>query len=111
MHTYIVMYIYVLIAYCYHDNYYTQAGLLAQSVERGADNAKVVSSNLTQTIFLSSLSVFKKNCFRKKIHEVNNKGIYVASDHNKVCMHTYIHVRVIISAVIMINCIRTCCIL
>ena len=34
----------------------TQLGLLAQSVERGADNAKVVSSSLTQTSIFSLLS-------------------------------------------------------
>ena len=34
----------------------TQLGLLAQSVERGADNAKVVSSSLTQTNVFSLLS-------------------------------------------------------
>ena len=44
---------------------YVQSGPLAQSVERGADNAKVVSSSLTRTnVFVFVFSFFNryKNC-------------------------------------------------
>ena len=37
---------------------YCQVGPLAQSVERGADNAKVVSSRLTWTTFFYFFSIF-----------------------------------------------------
>lgn len=42
---------YCIISIYYHKNLKTlQLGLLAQMVERGADNAKAVSSILTQTV-------------------------------------------------------------
>ena len=53
-------------------------GLLAQLVERGADNAKVVSSSLTQT-----------NVFINVFHYFSSKVIYISSSKKYLIFVVY----------------------
>ena len=64
-----------------------QHGLLAQSVERGADNAKVVSSSLTQTnfFFFFAFATFFVHVFFSSFFFVQQLQKRLAHTFNMIC--------------------------